>query len=63
MKKRSRFTGLFLLLMGVMLLFADLDKPRIHMLHGVDIVALTGCGACLGIGICGLIGLLRLGKE
>ena len=63
MTRRSRFAGLFLLLFGLMLLFADLDTPRIHMLHGVDIVALTGCGACLGLGIFGLIGLLRLGKE
>ena len=63
MKKRSRFAGLLVLLMGLMFLFRYLNQPRVQMLHGADIVGLTGCGACLGVGIVGLIGLLRLGKE
>ncbi len=63
MKIRSRFAGLIVLLMGLMFLFRDLNKPRVQMLHGADIVGLTGCGACLGVGIVGLIGLLRLRKE
>jgi hypothetical protein len=32
----------------------------VFSLNGADIVGLTGCGACLGVGIVGLIGLLRL---
>jgi hypothetical protein len=63
MLKRSRFTGLTLLLMGSMFLFWYLTQPRVQMLHGADIVGLTGCGACLGVGITGLIGRLRLPEK
>ena len=48
---------------GLMFLFRYLGQPRIQMLHGADIVGLTGCGACLGVGIVGLIGLLRLPEK
>ena len=47
MQTRSRFAGLAVLLMGLMFLFRYLGQPRIQMLHGADIVELTGCGACL----------------
>ena len=63
MKTRSRLAGVIVLLTGLINLFRYLNQPRVQMLHGADIVGLTGCGACLGVGIVGLIGLLRLGKE
>jgi hypothetical protein len=63
MNKRSRFAGLMLLLIGLMFLFRYLGQPRIQMLHGADIVGLTGCGACLGAGIVGLIGRLKLPEK
>jgi len=63
MLKRSRFMGLTLLLMGLMLLFWYLTQPRVQMLHGADIVGLTGCGACFGVGTAGLIGRLRLPEK
>jgi hypothetical protein len=63
MQKSSRFMGLIILLMGFMFLFRYLNQPRIQMLHGADIVGLTGCGACLGVGIVGLLGRLRLPEK
>ena len=44
----NRFAGLAVLLIGLMSLFRYLGQPRIQILHGADIVGLTGCGACLG---------------
>ncbi len=63
MQTRSRFAGLAVLLMGLTFLFRYLGQPRIQTLHGADILGLTGCGACLGVGIVGLIGLLRLREK
>lgn len=63
MQKRSRFTGLILFLMGLMFLFWYLTQPRVQMLHGADIVGLTGCGACLGVGLAGLFGRLKLPEK
>lgn len=63
MQKSSRITGLVILLFGFIYLFASLGQPRIQMLHGSDIVRLTGCGACLGVGIIGLLGRLRLPEK
>lgn len=63
MQTRSRFAGLAVLLMGLLSLFRSLGQPRIQMLHGADILGLTGCGACLGVGIVGLIGRLRLPEK
>ena len=60
MKKISRFTGLFLALMGVMVLHSDLSNPRIAALHGSDIVSLTAVGMLFGVGFVGLIGRLRI---
>lgn len=51
MKTRSRFAGLLVLLVGLMNRFRYLNQPRVQMLHGADILGLTGCGACLGVGI------------
>jgi hypothetical protein len=48
---RSRVAGLAVLPTGLMSLFRYLGSSRVQMLHGVDIVGLTGCGACLGVGI------------
>jgi hypothetical protein len=63
MKKISRFTGLVLALMGVMVLLSDLAKPRIAALHGSDIVSLTAVGMLFGVGFVGLIGGLRIPGE
>jgi hypothetical protein len=59
MKKVSRFSGSSLVLFGGMMLLNDLTKPRIGGLHGSDIMNLTGCGACLGVGMVGLLGRLK----
>ena len=61
--QKSRWSGLSVALLGLMLLFWYLTQPRVQMLHGADIVGLTGCGACLGIGIAGLFGRLRIRDE
>jgi hypothetical protein len=42
MLKRSRFTGLILLLMGLMFLFWYLTQPRVQMLHDGLLAASTG---------------------
>jgi hypothetical protein len=63
MQRRSRFTGLFLALLGVMVLLSNLSKPRIAALHGADILSLIACGVCFGIAFVGLIGRLRVRDE
>jgi hypothetical protein len=60
MRTSSRWRSLMVALLGLMLLFWYLTQPRVQMLHGADIVGLMGCGACLGIGIAGLFGRLKL---
>ena len=47
MKMHSRITGLILLLLGVIVLFANLSKPRIEALHDADILSssLVGCAS------------------
>jgi hypothetical protein len=57
-KKSSRWSSLTVALLGIMLLFGYLTQPRVQALHRADIVGLTACGACLGIGIAGLFGRL-----
>jgi hypothetical protein len=63
MQKRSRITGLFLALLGLMALFASLSKPRVEALHGSDILGLIGCGMCFGVSLVGLIGRLKMRNE
>ena len=65
MLKRSRFIGLFLALMGTMVLLNNLGKPRIEAagLHGSDILGLVASGICFGVGFVGLIGRLRLPEK
>jgi hypothetical protein len=58
MKKSSRFTGLVLALLGVMVLLNNLGKPRVEALHGSDVLGLVASGLCLGIGFVGLMGML-----
>ena len=48
MKKSSRFTGLVLALLGVMVLLNNLGKPRVEALHGSDVWGLVASGICLG---------------
>jgi hypothetical protein len=51
MKKRIRFTGLGLALLGTLVLLNNLGKPRIEAagLHGSDILGLVASGFCFGI--------------
>jgi hypothetical protein len=55
--------GVSLVIWAAMMIFWYLTQPRVQMLHGADIVGLTGCGACLGVGFVGLIGRLRIRDE
>ena len=61
--RSSRITGLILALMGTMVLLNNLGKPRVEALHGADIVGLMASAACLGLGIAGLLGRLRIRNE
>ncbi len=63
MEKRSRITGLMVLLFGLMALFGSLSKPRVEALHGADIVGLIGCGMCFGVALVGLLGRLMVRKD
>ena len=63
MRKSSRLTGLFVVLIGVMALTSSLSKPRIEALHGSDIVGLVGAGMCLGVGFVLLLGKIRVRDE
>jgi hypothetical protein len=63
MLRRSRKIGAVLVFFSLIGLFASLSKDRIAGLHGSDIVGLLGIGGCLGIGIAGLLGRLRIREE
>lgn len=63
MQRRSRFTGLILAMLGLLVLFTNLNKPRIAALHGSDIVGLIACGVCFGVAFMGLIGRLKVRNE
>jgi hypothetical protein len=63
MKKSSRFTGLVLALLGVMVLLNNLGKPRIEALHGSDVWGLIASGMCLGVGFVGLMGRLNFASS
>lgn len=63
MQKASRLTGLIVALLGGMVLFASLSKPRIETLHGTDILGLIGAGMCFGVAVVGLLGRLRVREE
>jgi hypothetical protein len=63
MQKRSRITGLLMALLGSMVLFMNLGKPRIAALHGADVMSLVACGFLFGIAFMGLLAKLRLGDE
>jgi hypothetical protein len=55
-RKVNRIMGVVLLFFGSMSLVRTLNNPRLAALHGSDIVALTGCGACLGVALLALLG-------
>ena len=61
--KSNRIMGVILLFFGSMSLLRMLDNPRLAALHGSDIVALTGCGACFGVALVALFGRIRLRSE
>ena len=49
--------------MGSMVLQNNLGKPGIEALHGSGVMGLVASGILLGIGIMGLIGLLKVASE
>lgn len=59
LQKSSRFTGLVLMLLGVMKLLNDLGKPRVEALHGIEVFGLVASGGLLGVGFVGLMGMLN----
>ena len=59
-RKSNRIMGVVLLFFGSMSLLRILGNPRLASLHGSDIVALTGCGACLGVALLALLGRINL---
>jgi hypothetical protein len=62
-RKSNRIMGVVLFVFGSMSLLRILGNPRIAALHGSDIVALTGCGACLGIALLALLGRINLRSD
>jgi hypothetical protein len=47
--RRSRvFSGVTVLMFGLLTLFRMLDNPRLAALHGADVVSLVAAGACFG---------------
>lgn len=63
MKKSSRFTGLFLALMGAFVLLNNLGKPRVAALHGSDVLGLVASGLCFGVAFVGLLGRLEMSSS
>jgi len=63
MLKHSRFRGLTVSLLGLLVLLNNLGKPRVEALHGADIVGLIGCGMCFGVAFVGLMGWLKVQSE
>ena len=63
MKRGSRLTGLFLALLGTMVLLSVLDKPRVEALHWAEIGRLLAAGAGFGIAFVGLLGRLKFPNE
>jgi hypothetical protein len=61
--KSNRILGIVLLVFGAMSLLRTLDNPRLSTLRGSDVVALTGAGACLGVGLLGLLARLNLRRD
>jgi len=52
-----------LAMLGLLVLFTNLSKPRMATLHGFDIVGLIACGVCFGVAFVGLIGRLKVRNE
>jgi len=62
-RKANRVMALVLLVVGFSTLFRILGNPRVAELHGSDIMALTGCGACIGVAIVGVLGRIHLRND
>ena len=62
-RKSSHIMGVLLLLFGSLSLLRILDNPRLAALHGSDIVALTGCGACFAVALLALLGRIKLRSD
>jgi hypothetical protein len=62
-RKSNRIIGVVLLFFGSMSLLRILSNPRLAALHSSDIVAITGCGACLGVALVALLGRINLRRD
>jgi hypothetical protein len=63
LKKSSRFTGLGPALVGAFVLLNSLDRPGVEALHGSDVIRLVASGMGLGIGLVGLMGMLKFPNQ
>jgi hypothetical protein len=59
LKKSSRLSGLAPALLGAFVLLNSLDRPGVEALHGSDVIRLVASGMGLGIGLVGLMGMLK----
>ena len=59
MLKASRGTGLVAALMGATFLLMILSNPRVEALHVPDVLKLVASGMFLGVGLAGLVGMLK----
>lgn len=62
-RKSNRIMGVLLLLFGSMMLLRITGTPRLAALHGSDIVTITGCGACFGVALLGLLGRINFRDD
>lgn len=62
MKKRAIFSVTPLLL-GLLLLWFIMSKPRFETYQGSDVWTLVGSGALLAIGLVGLFGRIKIPGE
>ena len=63
-RPRRRFDRSFVVLgMGLLFLFLSLNRPTIANMRFHDLVRLLGTGACLGIGLSGVVLHFRVRRK
>jgi hypothetical protein len=63
LNKSGRFTGLAPALLGAFVLLNSLDRPGVEALRGSDVIRLVASGMGLGIGLAGLMGMLKFPNQ
>jgi hypothetical protein len=63
LKKSGRFAGLAPALLGAFVLLNSLDRPGVEALRGSDVIRLVASGMGLGIGLVGLMGMLKFPNQ